>query len=107
MIFRAIFWIGLVALLMPHEPDLGFGRPDRASDAMTGGVANGVAGEVAGWTQSKLAPGLADPKTLCRFNTQACSAGASAIDNVRDAAMHGLAGIKADIEADRRARRGG
>jgi hypothetical protein len=27
MIFRAIFWIGLVAFLMPHEPDLGFGRP--------------------------------------------------------------------------------
>ena len=27
MIFRAIFWIGLVSLLMPHEPDLGLGRP--------------------------------------------------------------------------------
>jgi len=22
-----MFWIGLVAFLMPHEPDLGFGRP--------------------------------------------------------------------------------
>jgi hypothetical protein len=27
MIIRAIFWIALVAFLMPHEPDLGFGRP--------------------------------------------------------------------------------
>ena len=27
MIFRAIFWIGLVSLLTPHEPDLGLGRP--------------------------------------------------------------------------------
>jgi len=27
MIFRAIFWIGLVALLAPHEPALGLGRP--------------------------------------------------------------------------------
>jgi hypothetical protein len=27
MILRAIFWIGLVSLLMPHEPDLGLGRP--------------------------------------------------------------------------------
>jgi hypothetical protein len=27
MIFRAVFWIGLVSLLMPHEPNLGFGRP--------------------------------------------------------------------------------
>ena len=27
MIFRAVFWIGLIALLAPHEPDLGLGRP--------------------------------------------------------------------------------
>ena len=27
MIFRAVFWIGLVSLLTPHEPDLGLGRP--------------------------------------------------------------------------------
>jgi hypothetical protein len=27
MIFRAVFWIGLVSLLAPHEPDLGLGRP--------------------------------------------------------------------------------
>jgi hypothetical protein len=27
MILRAILWIAVVAILMPHEPDLGFGRP--------------------------------------------------------------------------------
>lgn len=27
MILRALFWISLVAILMPHEPDLGLGRP--------------------------------------------------------------------------------
>ena len=27
MIFRAVFWIGLVSLLTPHEFDLGLGRP--------------------------------------------------------------------------------
>src|SRR5450432_410601 len=27
MIFRAVFWIGLVSLLTPHAPDLGLGRP--------------------------------------------------------------------------------
>jgi len=27
MLFRAIFWIGVVAVLMPREPDLGLGRP--------------------------------------------------------------------------------
>ena len=33
MLFRAIFWIGLVAFLMPHEPDLGFGRPGSQPNA--------------------------------------------------------------------------
>ncbi len=27
MVLRALFWISLVAILMPHEPDLGLGRP--------------------------------------------------------------------------------
>ncbi len=36
MIFRAVFWIGLVSLLMPHEPDLGFGRPGVASPGAAG-----------------------------------------------------------------------
>ena len=30
MIFRAAFWIAFVAVFMPHEPDLGFGRPNAA-----------------------------------------------------------------------------
>jgi hypothetical protein len=33
MLLRAVFWIGLVSLLMPHEPDLGFGRPGAAAAA--------------------------------------------------------------------------
>jgi hypothetical protein len=31
MIFRAIFFIALVALLMPREPDIGLGRPGASS----------------------------------------------------------------------------
>ena len=31
MIFKAAFFIGLVAILMPHEPDVGLGRPDAAA----------------------------------------------------------------------------
>lgn len=46
MIFRAIFWIGLVALLAPHEPDLGLGRPGAgaalSSPATTQPAANGL-----------------------------------------------------------------
>jgi hypothetical protein len=33
MILRAIFWIGLVAFLMPREPDLGFGPPGAQANA--------------------------------------------------------------------------
>ena len=46
MIFRAIFAIGLVSLLMPHEPDLGLGRPgagtSHPSPASVQAAANGL-----------------------------------------------------------------
>jgi hypothetical protein len=38
MILRAIFGIGLVAFLMPHEPDLGYGRPGARSSEAIGGM---------------------------------------------------------------------
>ena len=40
MIIRAIFWIGLVAFLMPHEPDLGFGRPGARSTEAPGVISH-------------------------------------------------------------------
>ena len=89
MIFRAVFWIGLVALLMPREPDLGFGRPDS--------VGAPVSGQIAQWAASTVKPGLSDPKTLCRYNADACSAGLSVLDDVRAAAVKSLAAVKADI----------
>jgi hypothetical protein len=94
MIFRAIFWIGLVALLMPHEPDLGFGRPAQAG--------SNVAGDVASWAKDKLQPNLKDPESLCRYNTDACAAGASMIDNFRSATLRSLAEVRADIKQNRR-----
>jgi hypothetical protein len=46
MIFRAVFWIGLVSLLTPHEPDLGLGRPGagtlQTSPAMIQSAATGL-----------------------------------------------------------------
>ena len=33
MLFRAIFWIAVVAIFMPREPDLGLGRPDASHSA--------------------------------------------------------------------------
>lgn len=97
MIFRALFWIGLVAVMMPHEPDLGFGRPEPIDSSVTT--------EVASWARSKISPSLKDPETLCRLNADACSAGATFMDGVRESAIRSLASVKADIRASREAHR--
>lgn len=34
MMMRALFWIAVVAVMMPHEPDLGLGRPGAQSAAL-------------------------------------------------------------------------
>ena len=94
MIFRAIFWVGLVALLMPHEPDLGFGRPVALDSSVTGAVAD--------WAKDKVSPSLKDPQSLCRFNTDACAAGANVLDQVRDGALRSLAQVKADLRQNGR-----
>jgi hypothetical protein len=93
MIFRAIFWVGLVALLMPHEPDLGFGRP---------GVDSAPLPEVAAWAKDKVGAGLNDPASVCRYNVDACAATASVLDDVRSAAIRSLVSVKADIEQNAR-----
>ena len=98
MIFRAIFWVGLVALLMPHEPDLGFGRP--------AGIDSDVTGAVADWTKENVQPNLAHPAKLCRYNPDACAKGLSLLDNFKSAAVRSLADVKADIEQNGRARDG-
>jgi len=93
MIFRAIFWIGLVALLMPHEPDLGFGRPDAGNSPLP---------EVATWARTKVGASLNDPSTLCRYNTDACATTVSLLDDVKMATVRGLASVKADIDQNGR-----
>jgi hypothetical protein len=96
MIFRAIFWIGLVALLMPHEPDLGYGRPDS--------VTTGVTSEIAAWTKDNVPSGLKDPASLCRYDANACAASAGLLGNIKDMAVHSLGEIRSQIEESRRAR---
>ncbi|MBV9571476.1 MAG: hypothetical protein JO056_09575 [Alphaproteobacteria bacterium] len=65
MIFRAIFWLAVVALLMPHGGGAG-AAPDchRAS----------------------------------------CSAGAQFLDRIKDAGLHSLVRVRADIKTAERAR---
>src|SRR5882757_4949808 len=91
MIFRAIFWIGLVSLLMPHEPDLGLGRPGAGTltPASIRSAANGL---------SRTAPDC----------SSSCAGGLSLLSVFHlnsDRLTAGLADVKAQIEQDRRDRR--
>jgi len=92
MIFRAVFWIGLVSLLAPREPDLGLGRPG------------------AGTSPSSLTTGLSIASGLSRADMpcgSACAGGLGLLDLVqvdRDRVVAGLADVRAQIAADKRAR---
>jgi hypothetical protein len=94
MILRAIFWIGLVAVLMPREPDLGFGRPSADS---------GLTAALADWTRDKVETNFGDDD-FCRNNVQACTTGTTLLDDVKAATLRNLAAVKADIARSSRAR---
>ena len=91
MIFRAVFWIGLVSLLAPHEPDLGLGRP--------------------GADTSLSSPATAQPPAngLSRSGTDCGSAcGGTLLSvfhlNANPGLIRHLAEVKAEIEQARRDR---
>ena len=92
MIFRAMFWIAVVAVLMPREPDLGLGRP----------------GASAGNLLSKLSSLIEPGQSACQGNELACMAasGMAAKVNVPDFAASGLANVKAQFEEAKREREG-
>jgi hypothetical protein len=85
MIFRAIFWIALVSLLMPHEPDLGLGRP---------GAGISLPAIVSSWAVI----GLSRPGTSCDGDKEACAGG------LGTPAGRSLADVKAEIDASIKAR---
>ena len=89
MIFRAIFWIGLVSLLTPHEPDLGLGHPG--------------AGTLPPATIPSPASGLSRTGQDCG---SACVGGLLSVFHLntdRNLTAR-LADVKAQIEQDQRAR---
>ncbi len=91
MIFRAVFWIGLVSLLAPHEPDLGLGRPGAGASHPSPA------------TIQPAADGLSRTGQDCGF---ACAGGLPSVFhlNMNSRLTAGLADVKAQIEQDRRAR---
>ena len=92
MLFRAIFWIALVALLVPHEPDLGYGRPHVAPVSLPSEAANWLSAEM------KTHP------DLCADHRSACSAGANLVTGLQGLALRSLSEVKAEIEASQHQR---
>jgi hypothetical protein len=91
MIFRAIFWIAVVAILMPREPDLGLGRP---------GASASVAGTMLSWLASVVQPG----SSACKDRELACIAASGAASQLQHTAFRSLGEVKAEIEEAKRQR---
>jgi hypothetical protein len=83
MILRAAFWITVVAVFIPREPDIGYGRPDAPSVAPPMAVAY-------------IAQLLKVPP--CVEHAQ-CAAGLSFASDFRQAARDRLERAKADLKA--------
>ena len=88
MIFRAIFWIGLVSLLTPHEPDLGLGRP---------GAGIALPAIVKSWAVT----GLSRSGNVCD-GTGACAGGLGNLAGMVDGRR--LADMKLELAASIKAR---
>ena len=89
MIFRAVFWIGLVSLLAPHEPDLGLGRP---------GAGAAISSPA---TAQPAANGLSRNGTECG---PACAGALLSVFHLNSGLAKGLADVKAQIEEAQRER---
>lgn len=91
MLFRAAFWIFIVSMLMPREPNLGFGRPgaslaDTFFPRVTQAVASG---------------------RPCQLGAVACATGLGLLDKLPEFGLRPIADVKADIDqsiAERKAR---
>ena len=92
MIFRAVFWIGLVSLLMPREPDLGLGRPGAGTSNLTPATIRSAADGLS-WTDHDCSSGCAG------------GLGLLSVFHLNSAKLTaGLADVKAQIEQDQRDR---
>ena len=91
MIFRAVFWIGLVSLLTPHEPDLGLGRPGAGTSLPSAMISGAVSG-------------LSRPGQVCQDHATACAGGLGLLDVFQENADRSMAAVKAEIDASMKAR---
>jgi hypothetical protein len=91
MILRAVFWIALVSVLIPHEPDLGFGRPH---------MGFAFPAKVADWAKENIS----QSGGVCADREKSCAAGLTLLDSFQSMAVRSMAQVRADIEQNRRER---
>jgi len=89
MIFRAILSIAFVAVFIPHEPDLGFGRPN------AGGILPIMASQLAS---------LPAGAKLCGNNQEACTRGLDMAGDLRSTILSNLDRVKAELKESKLAR---
>ena len=84
MLFRAVFWIAIVSMLMPREPNLGFGRPG-ASLTET--------------LLPRVSAAMSASGRPCQSSPADCMAGLSVLNQLPAFGLRPLADVKADIDA--------
>jgi len=90
MLFRAVFWMGLVSILMPHEPGVSPVEPLRPSTA--------------GEPRLSSSDVVAAPDSGCSSHIGYCARVSTPFDTLQNALLRNLARVKSDIEAQERDR---
>jgi hypothetical protein len=89
MIFRAVLSIAFVAVFIPHEPDLGFGRPG------AGGIPHIAVSELAS---------LPAAAKLCGSRQEACANGLNLAGDLRSTILSNLDRVKVELKEAHQAR---
>ena len=89
MIFRAVCSIAFVAVFIPHEPDLGFGRPGAAGDSPI---------QVSEWASLPAAA------QVCGKRQEACSGALNLAGGLRETILSNLDRVKAELRESQQTR---
>ncbi|MDE1938675.1 MAG: hypothetical protein KGI68_06625 [Alphaproteobacteria bacterium] len=89
MILRAAFWVALVAVLLPHEPDLGLGRPS---------LEGLLPAKTPDWLSASV------PTRACEDPQGTCVGGLVLADDLRSTILTNLDRVKAELKESELAR---
>lgn len=88
MILRALFWIAIIVIMAPREPNLGYGKQGAGMIDLPASVV-------------RL---MGAPQGACDNHAKDCAAVLGVVDNLQDMALRGLARVKAEIAESQRER---